>query len=113
MVLVGHSQRLAEPLTSRQRRGMAAVGLILVLAAIVAGVLSVTNGSGIPASRDGCLNLVVAGSTGGQVLHECGASARSFCRAEYARSDGLALKVQAQCGLAGIKRTGAGAPSAG
>ena len=102
MVLVGHSQRLAEPLTSRQRRSMAVVGVLFVLAAVAVGILASVDTGGIPVSRDGCVSVLVAGSTGAEVLHECGAAARSLCHSEYARHDRLAQRLQPQCRLAGI-----------
>jgi hypothetical protein len=103
MVLVGHSQRLAEPLSGRQRRVVAACGIALLLAAIIAGVLAATNTGGSPVSRDGCVNMVVASSTGAQPLHQCGLQARAWCKTEYGRHDQFALEVQTQCRLAGIR----------
>jgi hypothetical protein len=103
MILVGQSQRLAVPLTRRQRRAMVACGVVLLAAAIAAGILSVTTGSGYPVSRDGCVSVLVAGSTGGQLLRQCGAPARALCKTEYVRHDRFALEVQAQCRLADIK----------
>jgi hypothetical protein len=103
MVLVGHSQRLAEPLTRRQRRGMLYCGLgVLVASIAVVAILVTSNKSLAPASGHGCVSVQVAGATGGVVLHECGTTARSWCRTEYARHDRLALAVQPQCRLAGI-----------
>jgi hypothetical protein len=103
MVLVGHSQRLAEPLTNRQRRAIAGAGLAALLGVIIAVVLIVTQPSGLARSRDGCINVVLASSTGGALLHRCGAPARAFCRREYGRHDALAQTIQPQCRLAGIR----------
>src|ERR1700733_1260308 len=103
MVLVGHAERIATPLTHRQRWLVAAV-----LAAIVGGSLwAVLRSPGAPISADGCVRLVVASSTGGNVLSQCGASARSWCATEYSQTDPLAKRIQAQCLLAGIPRAGA------
>lgn len=103
MVLVGHSQRLAEPLTRRQRRGLAGAGAGVVLAVIVAVVLIATRHGGIAPSRDGCINFLGASATGAGLVHQCGAPARAFCREEYARHDALAATAQIQCRLAGIR----------
>jgi hypothetical protein len=105
MVLVGHSQRIAVPLTRRQRRAMAACGVVLLLAAVAVGVLAATDKGGYPVSSHGCVSLLVAGATGAQSFRECGAPARAFCRQEYARRDRLALEAQPQCRLAGIEPT--------
>lgn len=106
MVLVGHSQRLAEPLTPRQRRIMAGVGIALVLAAIAVAVVIATNTNGYGVSRNGCVSVVLAGSTGGELTHECGAPARAWCRNESRQRSPIALKVEAQCRLAGIGANG-------
>jgi hypothetical protein len=103
MVLVGHSQRLAEPLTRRQRRGLLGCGLGVLVATVVVIVVLVTNHRGIaPVSGHGCVSVLVAGSTGGALLYECGTTARAWCKTEYARHDRLALAVQPQCRRAGI-----------
>jgi hypothetical protein len=100
MVLVGHAQRLATPLTGRQRW---LVGV--VVAAIVAVSLwAALRAPGAPTSSGGCVRLVVASSTGGNELSRCGAAARAWCATEYARTDELAKRIQAQCVLAGIPR---------
>jgi hypothetical protein len=103
MVLVGHAERIARPLTPRQRWLIAAV-----LAAIVGVSLwAVVRSPGAPTSSDGCVRLVVASSTGGNVLSQCGSSARTWCATEYSQTDPLAKRIQAQCLLAGIPRAGA------
>jgi hypothetical protein len=104
MVLVGHSQRLSEPLTSRQRRALAATGIALVLAVVLAGVLALTGPSGTPASRDGCINVSAASSTGTSLLHACGATARGICATAYSGAGPEETLVARQCRLAGIAR---------
>ncbi|MGH2849136.1 MAG: hypothetical protein ACRDLP_00800 [Solirubrobacteraceae bacterium] len=98
MVLVGHSQRLAQPLTRRQRGAIALIAA-LVLAATLAIVLTST---GTPRAAAGCVSVVTASSTGGVTLERCGASARAWCREEAARTDAFALNLQAQCARAGL-----------
>jgi hypothetical protein len=104
MVLVGHAQRLSQPLTRMQRRLVAAVVIIVV----GASAWAITQAASAPASRNGCVNLVVPGSMGGGVLSHCGAAARSWCASEYRQSDPLALLAAVQCRLAGIARAGGG-----
>ena len=96
--MIGHSQRLAQPLTRGQR------WMIAVVLAAVAGVaIWAFAAPSAPVSRDGCVNVVVASSTGGGLLTHCGAEARAWCASEFARSDILALRIQAQCRLAGLR----------
>jgi hypothetical protein len=99
MVMVGHSQRLAQPLTRGQQRGIAVV--VAVLIAVTSW--AVLRPGSPPASRSGCVSVTVASSMGGGVLQRCGAAARSWCLAEFARTDALAQLVQAQCQRAGLQ----------
>lgn len=96
MVLVGHAQRIAQPLTRLQRWLVGAV--VIVVAAVSAWVITQTTGA--PASAKGCVNLVVPGSMGGGVISHCGAAARSWCASEARQSDRLAQLALVQCRLA-------------
>lgn len=103
MVMEGHHRRLSEPLTSRQKRIMAA-SLAVIAVAIIAGILVASLGGGsTPASRDGCVSLTIPSTLGGAELHECGAAAREFCAEQYTRHDALAGLAQPQCALAGYR----------
>ena len=98
MVMTGHAQRLAQPLTRSQKR------LIGVVLAIVVGLAgwAIARSASAPSSSHGCVNVVVASSTGGDVLSHCGAAARKWCQTEFASSGPLALRIQAQCRDAGL-----------
>ena len=98
MVLVGHAQRIAQPLTRLQRWLVAAA----VIAVAGASAWAITQASSAPLSSNGCVNVVVPGSMGGGVLNHCGANARSWCAGEYRDSDRLAQLAVVQCRLAGI-----------
>ena len=99
MVMVGHSQRLAQPLTRGQQR---AIALVLV-AVLAAATWAVVRPSSAPVSRNGCVSVVIPGSMGGGLLHYCGAAARTWCQAEFARTDMLARLGQPQCRSAGLQ----------
>jgi hypothetical protein len=98
MVMIGHAQRLSQPLTRVQKR-LIAVVLVSVLA--LAG-WAIARSAAAPSSSHGCVNVVVASSTGGNLLSHCGAAARRWCQSEFASSGALALRVQAQCRDAGL-----------
>ncbi len=101
MVMVGHSKRLAEPLSPRQKRRLVVSAVILLLAVIGASVYaSVGNGS-YGASRNGCVNLTVPSTLGGQIFHECGSAARAWCEQSEAQDDALSRLARPQCVLAG------------
>lgn len=99
MVMIGHAQRLAQPLTPWQKR------LIAVVVAALVGVSAwaIARPSSVSASRNGCVNVLVASSMGGGMLTQCGAGARTWCQSESARHDALAQRIQEQCRLAGVR----------
>jgi hypothetical protein len=99
MVMSGHAQRLAQPLTRGQRRVIA----VVVAALVGASTWLIVGQHGVPASHNGCVNVLVASSMGGGLLQHCGAEARSWCQTEFARNDVLALRIQEQCRLAGLR----------
>jgi hypothetical protein len=96
------SQPAAEQVTSRDKRRIVAVvvAILLLLAAVAiwAAVRPGTYGS----SRDGCVTVTVPSSTGGALIHQCGANARSLCKRAYAGTDKESVLTRPQCRLAGI-----------
>jgi hypothetical protein len=96
------SMPAAEQATSRDKRKIAAVvaAVLLLLAAVAvwAALRPGTYGS----SKDGCITVTVPSSTGGALIHQCGASARSLCRRAYAGTDKESALTRPQCRLAGI-----------
>jgi hypothetical protein len=87
--------------------------LFSIIGALVAAGLGVGIWSGVTADRwdqstttSGCVNVTMAGSMGGEELHNCGKQAVSFCKAAYAGpiqgSLALARQAQHQCELAGL-----------
>jgi hypothetical protein len=95
--------RMGESLTPRQARMFAVVGVVLLVLAAGIGVWAATDPGSYGKSRAGCVNVTVPSSTGGAILHRCGAGARALCRDAFARHDRLALLTRAQCKLAGIR----------
>jgi hypothetical protein len=95
---------------------MVAAGLLAV--AIVGGVTiwGVSHPGSYGTSRDGCVTVSMPSSTGGALMHGCGASARAMCREAFASHDShdkLALATQPQCRLAGLAPRPAAAHSGG
>ena len=41
-------------------------------------------------------------STGGGLIHYCGAQAKTFCRYSFANFDSISLAARTQCDLAGL-----------
>jgi predicted small integral membrane protein len=104
-------QPAAEPVTSRDKRkiaaAVAAIALVLAAIAVWAAVRPGTYGS----SRDGCITVTMPSSTGGALIHQCGASARALCKRAYAGTGKEAMLTRPQCRLAGITRAKASSAS--
>ncbi len=91
-----------EPLTRRDRRGIAAVGAVLVAGLGGLGIWAAVSPGGYGQSRDGCVTVSAASSTGGALLHACGPQAVAMCRNAFAHDDKLSLLTRPQCRLAGL-----------
>ena len=88
-------------LTPQRRRIVYIVVAVLVAAGIAIGVWSGTSHDQYGPSGNGCVTLTFASSTGGSTIHDCGATAKSFCQAAFTHSDRLSLLARPQCDLAG------------
>jgi hypothetical protein len=94
--------RFGESLNPREKRVMGIAGLVLLLVFGGVGAWAATDSGSYGRSRDGCVNVNTPSSTGGAILHECGAGARSMCAAAFTGHDELARLTRPQCRLAGI-----------
>jgi hypothetical protein len=102
--MIAPPQGLAKPRTRRQRRVNAAILLVVTLAVAIGLIVwTSSHPATYEGSRDGCVNITYASTTGGLILHKCGADARSFCRTEFARDDAFARTAQPQCLAAGYR----------
>lgn len=103
---LGADQAAAISLSRRGKLILFSVIGALVAAGVAVGVWSAVTGDQWNASSNGCVNLTVAGSMGGEVFHNCGQQAVAFCRGAYAGpvdgSVNLARLAQQQCQLAGL-----------
>lgn len=88
-------------LTPKRKRLVYSIVAVLVAAGIAIGVWSGTSHDQYGPSGNGCVTVTFASSTGGSTIHDCGASAKSFCKAAFANSDRLSLLSRPQCDLAG------------
>ncbi len=91
-----------EPLTRRDKRGIAIVlGALLVIAAGL-GIWTAVRPGAYGSSRGGCVTVTEASSTGGGLVHACGSSAVAMCRAAFRHDDKVSLLTRPQCRLAGL-----------
>jgi hypothetical protein len=96
------TQPPAEQPTSRDKRRIAAVVAVLLL--VLAGVwiwAEVRPGS-YGSSRAGCVTITLPSSTGGALIHQCGAGARAMCKRAFAATDKVSMLTRPQCRLAGL-----------
>lgn len=86
---------------------MLVAGGLIVLGLGAVGIWAATHQDAFGPSRNGCVTVSVPSSTGGAILHDCGAGARALCRNAFAGHDKVALLTQRQCRLAGLGPPGA------
>src|SRR5260370_730344 len=92
----GHGVALSLIGEQVHRRGAALPPLAAV------GVWAATHSDTYAHSGNGCVTVSLSSSTGGALLHDCGAGARALCRTAFAAHDKTALLTQAQCRIAGL-----------
>jgi hypothetical protein len=91
-----------ESLNPRQKRVFViAAGLLIVL--VAGGSVWAAAGHGrYDRSAHGCITVVEPSSTGGAILHQCGAPAKALCRSAFSHSSRVDLLTRPQCRLAGL-----------
>ena len=102
-----------ESLTGRQKRIFALVGVVALAVVAGVGIWSASDSGSYGRSGNGCVNVTIPSTTGGGLMHGCGATARAMCRRAAAHHDQLATLTRAQCRLAGLLPAAAATPSAG
>jgi hypothetical protein len=101
-----------EPLTRRDKRGLAIVGALLLVVAVGIGIWVAVRPGEYGASRNGCITVTEPSSTGGGLMHACGSTAAAMCRSAFQHGDKLSLLTRPQCRLAGLGPSSAPKPSA-
>lgn len=91
-----------EALTRRDKRALAIVGAVVLVVFTGLGIWAAVRPGTYGPSRDGCVTVTAASSTGGGLLHACGSSAVAMCRAAFEHGDKLSLLTRPQCRLAGL-----------
>src|SRR5260370_37877933 len=94
--------RAPEPMTRRDKRGLAIVGAVILAGFAGVGIWSAVRPGSYGQSHNGCVTVNAPSSTGGGLLHECGAGAKAMCHDAFAHDDKLSLLLRPQCRLAGL-----------
>jgi hypothetical protein len=89
MPLEGQAQRLATPLSGRDRCFIAIVTCVIAIVA-AASVFAYASSPASP-SNEGCVVVTVASSLGGTTLRNCGPAATRFCRSEAKLNSDIAV----------------------
>src|SRR5260370_25942215 len=70
----------AEPLTRRDKRGIAIVGALVLAVSAGLGIWAAVRPGGYGQSRDGCVTVTLPSSTGGALLPPFRPGAQALCR---------------------------------
>jgi hypothetical protein len=76
------------------------IAIALVFAGVAAWSAAHKDRYGRPGS--GCFSVTIPSSTGGALLHQCGARARATCRGVLGHDDRLSLLIRPACRQAGL-----------
>jgi hypothetical protein len=91
-----------EPLTRRDKRGIAIVGAVILAVCAGLGIWAAVRPGEYGPSRDGCVTVTEPSSTGGALVHACGSTAAAMCRTAFQHDDNVSLLTRPQCRLAGL-----------
>ena len=91
-----------ESLNPRQKRVFLIVAVTLLVLLASVSVWGATGQGRYDRSAHGCITVVEPSSTGGAILHQCGADARALCRSAFSHSSRVDLLTRPQCRLAGL-----------
>jgi hypothetical protein len=108
MPLEGHWKRQTTPLRklTRRERIVVLAGLAATAAAVAAVILAAGPGTSRPEPAAGCIDVVVAGRTGGETVHGCGTKAEGLCAHAALYDDPRSKKILAACREAGVPTSG-------
>jgi hypothetical protein len=98
-----------EKMSPRAKRILIIIGALIVAAVIGGTAWGAVAYDQFGSSANGCVNVNMAGSTGGELIHKCGDDARAFCKAAYATDNRAAQLARPQCQAAGWTRAKVGA----
>jgi hypothetical protein len=97
-----YRQQQGKALTSNERRGTVVLGATVLVAGLGIGIWALASGGGAKSQKGPCVSVVIASSTGGGMVRQCGADAHSWCATEATGTGPEAREVVAQCRRAGL-----------
>ncbi|HUC57778.1 MAG TPA: hypothetical protein VMA95_10275 [Streptosporangiaceae bacterium] len=106
-------QPQAEQITGRERSRLIAGLVVLVIVLAGVGIWAAVRPGGYGASKDGCITVMLPSTTGGALMHQCGADARATCKHAFTATGKVAALTRPQCRLAGLDPAALGLPASG
>ena len=91
----------SQPVRGDKRRLAVIAAVVALIFAGVAAWSSAHPGR-YDQSRAGCVTVTIPSTTGGALLHQCGAGARQMCRSAFRHHDRLSLLIRPPCRQAGL-----------
>jgi len=85
--------------------GKRRLAVILAVVAVCLGAFgawSALRPGSYDVQRAGCVTATIPSSTGGGLLHECGAGAQALCKHALRHRDSLSLRIRPACRQAGL-----------
>ena len=89
-------------MTRRDKRRVAIFGVAALLLLAAVAVWAANRPGSYGSSRNGCITVTLPSSTGGALIHQCGADARDTCKRAYAGTDKVSQLTRPQCRAAGL-----------
>lgn len=93
---------LGESLPGRQQRVLTLAGAILLVVIAGVGSWAIRDSGSYGRSANGCVNVTMPSSTGGALVHGCGATARTMCQRAATHHGRLAALTRVQCRQSGL-----------
>jgi|SRR3954449_489230 hypothetical protein len=97
-----------EKMSPRGKRFLIIVSALIAAAVIGGAIWGVVAEDKYGNSANGCVNVNLAGSTGGELVHKCGADAKAYCKVAWTTNDRTAQLARPQCQAAGLTRASLG-----
>lgn len=97
-----------EKMSPRGKRILIAITAMIAAAVAGGGIWGAVAHDKFGNSANGCINVNLSGSTGGELIHKCGDDAKAFCKVAYATNNRTAQLARPQCEAAGWTRYNVG-----
>lgn len=86
----------------RDKRIVAIASVVLLVLLAGVGIWAAIRPGSYGQSKAGCVTVMMPSTTGGALIHECGAAARTLCKNAFSHNDRLSLLTRPECRKAGL-----------